>query len=135
MNNILDCIEKGDIVNLIKYLQYSSDLTPQITSYASFYGRLDCLKYLIEIAKCPVSEDAFVSAAEKGNTKCLQYLFKTCPINTSRDCLDVSELITCYAAGNNHIDCLKIAIQNNCLVSQATLNVAVGECLVLLQNI
>lgn len=121
MQELLKEIENGRLMNVIRIGKSFTNWSHELTEYAAFYGQLECLIYLVDIARCPVTQDTFINAAEKNHKLCLQYLFETCGL----DYIYNTDIVTCYAAGNNNLECLKCAIEHGCQVSRATINAAI----------
>ncbi len=75
LDDIFQCAIEIDSVEMLKYyydeIPYKDDAS--YCNFASFYGRLSCLKYLHEKG-CKFNTYTCPIAAEKGNIECLRYL-------------------------------------------------------------
>lgn len=82
---VADSIIHGQLPVLQYLLDEGAKLHSAAFVLCACYGRLDCMKYLVE-RKCPVDKmftltEAFFLASEKGHIDCIEYMWKNCDLS------------------------------------------------------
>jgi hypothetical protein len=110
------------IKDLQLYLQYGNEngypWNETTSSFAAYYGQLDCLKFLHENG-CPWNELTCSSAVLKHRLDCLKYAHENrCPWD---------KYTSAFAAEYGHLDCLKFLHENGCPWNEFTCSSAASE--------
>ncbi len=134
----IDAVKAGDLEELKKMYNQRYTCSRDTVNYATAYGHLECLHYLVENG-CDWDHTTINNAIAHGRKECLEYLHKKgfqwnddIAMYAARfgqlDCLRYifengykwDEKITSIAALYGNLNCLKYAIENGCKWSKET---------------
>ena len=112
-----DYAPNGGCIPMLQFLrsEYNAPWSTDTTASTAEIGDLETLKYLVENG-CPIDENAVINAAEEVKLECLKYLLEEVKVPLTPDCLSrpVAALQPGWFVDLFETSCLRYFITNKC---------------------